>query len=73
MGALLGVGMTHFPPLAWPDASFAAALHFTLADPDLPEALRTPEGWPAAMQAEWAGDDGAAAAVRHRDALDRGL
>jgi hypothetical protein len=64
--------MTHFPPLAWPDASFAAALHFTLADPDLPEALRTPAGWPAAMQAEWGDDDGTAAAVRHRDALIAG-
>ena len=72
MGELLGIGMTHFPPLAWGDASFAAALHFTLDDPDLPEALREPAGWPAAMRDEWGDDGGAASAVRHREALVRG-
>ena len=72
MGELLGVGMTHFPPLAWPDAAFAAALQFLLADPDLPAALREPAGWPAAMREEWGDDEGAAAAVRHREALVAG-
>ncbi|HZP29148.1 MAG TPA: extradiol ring-cleavage dioxygenase [Acidimicrobiia bacterium] len=72
LGELLGVGMTHFPPLAWPDASFAAALHYALADPDLPEALRTPAGWPDAMRQEWGDDAGAAAAVRHRAELVAG-
>jgi Catalytic LigB subunit of aromatic ring-opening dioxygenase len=69
MGALLGVGLSHFPPLCYPDPSFAAALRWTLEDPDLPESLRDPSGWPEAMRAEWADDAGAAAAARHRAAL----
>ncbi len=72
MGALLGVGLSHFPPLAYPDAAFAGALRFTLDDPDLPEVMQTPAGWPAAMRAEWADDEGAAAAARHRRALVEG-
>ncbi|MDQ1430416.1 MAG: hypothetical protein QOF40_1018, partial [Actinomycetota bacterium] len=72
MGALLGVGLSHFPPLCYPDSSFAAALRWTLQDPDLPEPLREPSGWPDAMRAEWADDAGAAAAARHRTALVEG-
>jgi hypothetical protein len=72
MGALLGVGLSHFPPLSYPDSSFAAALRWTLQDPDLPEALRDPSGWPDKMRAEWADDAGAAAAARHRSALVEG-
>jgi len=53
-------------------ASFAAALRWTLQDPDLPEALRDPSGWPDKMRAEWADDAGAAAAARHRSALVEG-
>jgi len=66
------VGLSHFPPLCYPDQSFAAALRWTLQDPDLPDALRDPSGWPDAMRAEWADDAGAAAAARHRAALVEG-
>src|SRR5581483_12224290 len=69
MGALLGLGLSHFPPLAFPDPAMAAALRFTLEDPDLPDRLRAPSGWPAPMQREWADDEGMAAAAAHRDAL----
>jgi Catalytic LigB subunit of aromatic ring-opening dioxygenase len=69
MGVLLGLGLSHFPPLAFPDASMAAALRFTLEDPDLPEELRTPTGWPAAMREEWGDDEGVSAAAAHRSAL----
>jgi hypothetical protein len=72
MGALLGLGLSHFPPLAFPDASMAAALRFTLQDPDLPEHLREPAGWPAPMRDEWADDEGAAAAAAHRAAMVAG-
>jgi hypothetical protein len=64
MGSLLGVGLSHFPPLAYPDTAFAAALRWTLQDPDLPRSLRDPGGWPDAMRDEWAADGGAAAAGR---------
>jgi hypothetical protein len=40
-----------------------------LRNPDLPEPLRNPEGWPAGMREEWGGDEGVSAAARHRTAL----
>src|SRR5690349_1128159 len=64
--------MTHFPPLGWGDDTFAASLRFALDDPDLPEPLRDPAWWPAAMRDEWGHDSGSAAATRHREALVRG-
>src|SRR6185295_7561328 len=69
MGVMLGLGLSHFPPLAFPDASMAAALRFTLEDPDLPEPLREPAGWPEAMRREWGDDEGLSAAGAHRAAL----
>ncbi|WP_428532280.1 hypothetical protein [Rhodopila sp.] len=38
-------------------------------NPALPEHLRQPEGWPAEIRAEWAGDQGTASTSRHRAAL----
>ena len=47
MGALLGLGLTHFPLLAFPDVGMAGALQWALGDPGLPEHLREPDQWPA--------------------------
>jgi hypothetical protein len=47
----------------------ADILRWTLQDPDIPEALRSPEGWPAPAVAEYGDDNGTAAAARHRAAL----
>jgi hypothetical protein len=69
MGETIAVGLTHYPPLAWPDAHMADILRWTLQDPDLPVELRSPSGWPPAMAAEYGDDGGVAAAARHRDAL----
>jgi hypothetical protein len=69
MGALLGLGLTHFPLLAYPDVGMAGALKWALGDPGLPDHLREPAQWPAAMQREWASDEGMAAAAAHRSAL----
>jgi hypothetical protein len=40
-----------------------------LRNPKLPQALRTPDGWPAPMRAEWGNDEGKSAAARHRATL----
>jgi len=40
-----------------------------LQNPYLPAELRTPEGWPEGMRAEWGDDQGLASAARHRAAL----
>ena len=37
MGEILGLGLTHFPPLAWPDEMMDRALQFALADPAVPD------------------------------------
>jgi hypothetical protein len=73
VGTVLGMGLTHFPPLCHPDAGLSAALRWTLDDPDIPEELRRPSGWPEPMRAEWGDDEGLAAAGRHRAALVDGF
>ena len=40
-----------------------------LTNPKLPETLRSPEGWPAPARTQWADDQGAAEAGRHRAAM----
>ncbi len=69
MGAILGLGVTHVPLLAGRDEDMARILRRVLKDPDLPERLRRPEGWPEAMRREWGADEGLGAARRHREAL----
>jgi hypothetical protein len=53
VGEVLGLGMTHFPPLGWPDELMDRALQFGFADPAVPEAVRQGEGWPAGMREEF--------------------
>ena len=36
MGEVLGLGLTHFPPLGWPDDTMDRALQFAFADPSVP-------------------------------------
>jgi Catalytic LigB subunit of aromatic ring-opening dioxygenase len=69
MGEILGLGMTHYPPLAARDERMAELLRLTMRDPGLPEKLRSPSGWPEAMRREYADDGATAAAGRHRAAL----
>jgi len=69
MAEILGLGMTHFPPLAGRDEGMAGILERALADPALPEQYRRPSGWPEAMQQEYGSDKGKSAAVQHREFL----
>ncbi|HEY2994100.1 MAG TPA: extradiol ring-cleavage dioxygenase [Methylomirabilota bacterium] len=69
MAAILGLGMTHVPLLAGRDQDMTRILRRVLLDNDLPARYRTPEGWPEPMRREWGGDEGLAAAGRHREAL----
>ena len=73
MGEILGLGVTHFPPLSGTNADMGRILKRVLDDPALPEKYRRPEGWPTAMQAEYGTDAGAAAAARHRESLLAGF
>ncbi len=73
MGEILGLGVTHFPPLSGTDADMGRILRRVLDDPALPERLRRPAGWPEPMQAEYGDDQGISAARRHREALLAGF
>jgi hypothetical protein len=67
MAELLGVGMTHYPGLRYPDAHMANVLRQLIARPGAGPELRDPARWPEAMRAEWGSDEGLAAARRHRE------
>lgn len=69
MAEVLGLGLTHYPPLAARDEHMANILRWTLKDPGIPEELREPTGWPAEMQQEWDDDGGTKAAAQHRESL----
>src|SRR5262245_36197106 len=62
MGQVLGLGVTHFPPLSGPDENLGRILKRALDDPAIPERLRRPDGWPAAMREEYGSDAGLTAA-----------
>ncbi len=73
MGEILGLGMTHYPPLAGRDENMAGILRGTLRDPAIPAEMKDPSNWPEPMQRERGSDDGKAAAIAHRAALLRGF
>ena len=50
MAEILGLGVTHFPPLSGPDENMGRILKRALDDPAMPEPLRHPEGWPVPMR-----------------------
>src|ERR1700723_4677563 len=69
MAEILALGISHYPPLTGQDGRMAGILKRMLRNPKLPEHLRTPEGWPAAMRAERGNDEGTTSAAKHRAAL----
>ena len=69
MAEILALGISHYPPLTGPDERMSWILKRMLQNPHLPEALRTPAGWPEPMRAEWGNDEGTSAATRHRAEL----
>jgi hypothetical protein len=69
MGEILGLGVTHYPPLIGTDQNMATILRTVLKDPGLPERYRDPASWPAPMRREYGDDGGTASAAAHREAL----
>src|SRR5258707_11483628 len=66
MAEILALGISHYPPLTGPDERMSWILKRMLQNPQLPEALKSPAGWPEPMRAEWGNDEGTSAATRHR-------
>jgi hypothetical protein len=73
MPGVIGLGMTHYPPLAGTDAQMAGILGWALQDPDIPAEAKDPRSWTERMRSEWSDDRGAAAAAVHRHELLEGL
>jgi hypothetical protein len=73
MGAILGLGLSHYPPLRGADDAMATILRRTLTRPDVPDAWKKPENWPAPMRQEWGADEGRSAAPKHRAELVKHL
>ena len=71
MGEILGLGMTHYPPLTGRDEHMADILRRVLKDPGLPQRYRDPASWPPAMRREYGDDGGTTSAAGHREALIR--
>ena len=49
MGEILGLGVTHYPPLIGPDQKMAGILHRTLESDRVPAAAKDPASWPEPM------------------------
>lgn len=73
MGQILGLGLSHYPPLRGADDAMAGILRRTLKRPDVPDSWKKPENWPAPMRQEWGGDEGRSAAPKHRVELVKHL
>lgn len=69
MGEILGIGLSHYPPLCGPDQDMSGLLRWTLEDRAIPETEKDPAHWPENMRREWSDDRGARAAGDHRRAL----
>jgi hypothetical protein len=69
MGEILGLGVTHYPPLSGADGNMAAILRLVLADPGLDPRYRHPQNWPEPMRREYGDDGGTTSAAKHRAVL----
>ena len=65
MGQLLGLGITHYPPLCY-KGNLSRRIKLLLADPLLPEPLRSPANWHPTMRAQWSTDEGLSHSEQHR-------
>ena len=70
MAEILGVGLTHYPPLIIPDEEGRIPLRITLArDERVSPEMKIPANWPEAMRVEYGEDEGVTAAIAHRERL----
>ncbi|MCZ6876474.1 MAG: extradiol ring-cleavage dioxygenase [bacterium] len=70
MGEILGLGVTHYPPLIAPDEDRLFPLRRTLARDDrVPSEMKDPRNWPQPMREEYGEDEGFTSAIRHRQRL----
>ena len=70
MAEILGVGVTHYPPLLMTDEFMSYPLTRTLQrNEHVPEEMKYPTNWPERMQVEYGEDEGLSSAAGHRERL----
>lgn len=69
MGELLGIGLSHYPPLCGADANMSGLLRYAMDDDSIPRDKRDPANWSGEMRSDWSDDGGLAAAAIHRQQL----
>ncbi len=57
MGEILGVGLTHYPPLMYRPKTYANLVRRVAESPLVPPEMKNPENWPDAMQKEYSNED----------------
>ena len=57
MGEILGVGLTHYPPLMYRPKTYANLVRRVANSPLVPPEMKNPENWPDAMQKEYSNED----------------
>ena len=74
MAEILGLGLTHYPPLISPDEDKAIPLKRTLrGNKQIPEEMKNPSSWPEPMRIEYGEDEGYASSLEHRARLVAGF
>lgn len=73
MGDIIGVGMTHFPPLSAQDERMTAAFTRMINHPSTPDEAKHAAALPPELVAELGDDKGLASAATHREHLRRNL
>jgi len=74
MAEILGVGLTHYPPMITPDEDQLFPLARTLKHNDkVPPEMKNPTSWPEDMRLEWGEDEGLTSAKKHRERLVLGI
>lgn len=66
MAEILGVGITHYPPLLGDPAAYANILRMVLRSRLVPTDQKDPTRWPQAMQEEWHNETACAAEHQQR-------
>jgi hypothetical protein len=74
MAEILGLGLTHYPPLIAPDEDKLIPLKRTLrTNQNLPAEMKNPSNWPEPMRVEYGEDEGYASSLEHRARLVAGF
>ena len=73
MAEILGLGVTHSPPMCGIDSRMAGIAERVLQSPKLPDRMRDPANWPDGMRHEWDEHRAGRAAPAHRERVVAGF